>query len=112
SQERAWALATAAYMSAFQADYEALAVLPDQARAVAEELGDPAALAYTQHVLGARELFGHDRPDTAIPLLTEALAAYAATDVPPQYSDSARVELAAAYIFSHALDKADAVIEQ
>ncbi|GAB7003189.1 LuxR family transcriptional regulator [Nocardioides sp. AN3] len=115
SHERAWALATAAYIAVFQGDEEAMATLPEEALALARELDDAPAIAYALHALGMRQTVSSD-PSSAIPPLTEALEGYVRTGVQAQYPDSLRIELAAAYLFNGEVDHAakvlDALLEQ
>lgn len=110
SHERAWALATAAYISIFQGDDEAIASLPEAALELATRLNDPAAIAYSTHVLGMRQTLSDD-PASAIPLLTEALEGYASSTVQAQYPDSLRIELAAAHLLHRQIDEAAAVVD-
>ncbi|WP_460788129.1 ATP-binding protein [Nocardioides maradonensis] len=111
SHERAWALATAAYLATFERNLEALNTLPEEALALAEELGDPSAIAYAKHVLGAGRMLGPD-PGSAIPLLTEALQGYVDNNVPAQYPDSLLIELAAAHLFHGDIDVAAGIIDK
>ncbi|WP_207892279.1 LuxR C-terminal-related transcriptional regulator [Streptacidiphilus pinicola] len=111
SHERAWALATAAYIAIFQGDEHAVTVLPEVARDLAVRLDDPAALAYATHVLGMRQSLSDD-PASAIPLFTEALEQYSETGVTPQYPDSLRIELANAYILLGDFDKATNLVDE
>ncbi|GAA1949203.1 LuxR family transcriptional regulator [Nocardioides panacihumi] len=110
SHERAWALATAAYIATFQGDDVATSTLPEDALGLARELDDPAAIAYSLHVLGMRQTVSAD-PASAIPLLTEALEGYVRTGVQVQYPDSLRVELAAAYLFQGEVDEAATIVD-
>jgi non-specific serine/threonine protein kinase len=111
SRERAWALTTAAYIACFLDDEERLATLPDQAYQLALRLDDPRTLAYTTHVLGTREMVGDD-PASAIPLLTDALDRYAELEMSPHYTDSLRIELAAAHLFVGAVDEAATLVDE
>lgn len=97
SHERAWALATAAYVGAFLGDQDALTAAPEQARDLARQLGDTAALAYATHVIGMRLVVSSD-PASAVPVLTEALELYERAGANSQYPDSLRVELGAAHL--------------
>ena len=107
SRERAWALATAAYLAAFQGDDAGLATLPERARDLALELDDLPALAFANHVLGFRRSLGPAADlGEAIPLFAEALDQYAHTEVPVQYADSLRVELAVTHILLGDFDEA------
>ena len=110
SHERAWALATAGYIAICQGDDEAARALAEEARNLAVQLDDTAALAYANHVLGTRLYVGRD-PASAIPLLSRALEQYAGTDVTAQYPDSLRMELASAYIFLGEADKAATLVD-
>jgi len=111
SHERAWALATAAYIAVFLGDDDAIASLPEAAYELAARLDDPAATAYATHVLGMRQAVSDD-PGSAIPLLTEALEGYAGSDVQAQYPDSLKIELAAAHLFRREVDEAAAVVDE
>lgn len=110
SPERAWALATAAYIAFFQADQAAVAELPAQARQLAVELDDPAALAYATHVLGLQRFLSTDLAG-AVPLLVEALERYAETDVTAQYPDSLRTQLGLTHLLLGDLDSAAEVFD-
>ncbi len=109
--ERAWALATAAYVEIFLGGRVDPAVL-EEARRLAVQLGDAAALAYATHVLGVLQTMHHDNPLAGVRLLTEALRLYAETGVPSQYPDSTRVELAGAHLFLEEIDEAAAVLDE
>ncbi|GAB2459299.1 LuxR family transcriptional regulator [Jatrophihabitans fulvus] len=109
SRERAWALATFAYIAAFHGDEEVLATAPDEAYSVASQINDPATLAYAMHVRGTAWVV--EGPGRAIPLLNDALEQYADTDVPAQYPDSLRIELAAAHILNGDNDGASRVLD-
>lgn len=111
SHERAWALATAAYIAVFQGDDEAIATLPEAAYELAARLDDPAATAYATHVLGMRQTISND-PASAIPLFTEALEGYTRSKVQAQYPDSLRIELAAAHLFRREVDQAAVVVDE
>ncbi|WP_323375210.1 ATP-binding protein [Streptomyces sp. RB17] len=111
SRERAWALATVAYIAAFQGDEAAAAASAEDARKVAVQLDDPAALAYATHVRGMSKLLSTDLSG-AIPLLTEALEQYTETEAPATYPDNLQMELAAALILLGELDKAAEIIEE
>ncbi|TDB88721.1 LuxR family transcriptional regulator [Actinomadura sp. KC216] len=113
SHERAWALATTAYIAAFQGDHATLSALSEQARDLAVELDDLPALAFANHVLGFRQsLGGSARLATAIPLFGEALAQYARTGLEAQYAQSLLVELAATHIMLHEFDRAAEVADE
>ncbi|GCD88110.1 LuxR C-terminal-related transcriptional regulator [Nocardioides sp. LS1] len=111
SHERAWALATAAYVATFERNLEALHTLPEEALALAQQLDDPAAIAYAKHVLGTGRALGPD-PGSAIPLLTEALQGYLDCGVPAQYPDSLLIELAAAHLFHGDIDIAADIVDR
>ena len=111
SQERAWALATSAYIAAFQGDDTAVIALAEEAHRIAVDLGDPATLAYSTHVLGMLHALGDD-PASAIPYFIEAKRGYAGSDVSAQYADSLGIELAGAYIFAGQLDEAGRVVDE
>ncbi|GAB7003218.1 LuxR family transcriptional regulator [Nocardioides sp. AN3] len=99
SFERAWALATTAYIAAFQGDVMTTRTCADQAHELAVELDDLRALAFANHVLGfERSLGAASEIGAAIPMFEEALAQYAATDLVSQYAESLQVELAATLI--------------
>ncbi len=97
--ERAWALATAGYIAAFQGDMDRMFGCAEQARLLAVELGDLRAMAFAYHVLGfCKSLSRTDFAD-AVPLLTEALEQYTASGlIAQQYIDSLLVELATTYL--------------
>ncbi|MER7986138.1 LuxR C-terminal-related transcriptional regulator [Streptomyces noursei] len=110
SRERAWALATAAYIAAFQGD-EAAAPLAEEARKLAVRLDDLATLAYATHVLGMSKFLSTD-PAGAIPLFTEALQQYAKTKAPAHYPNNLRMELASALILLGEVDQAAVIIDE
>jgi non-specific serine/threonine protein kinase len=111
--ERAWALATTAYIAGFQGDYDALSTLADQAHALAVDLGDTAARAFANHVLGFGRSLGRSADmESAVPLFTEALEQYATTDVEAQYADSLMVELAATLIMMGDHDRAGEIADE
>ncbi|NBE49987.1 LuxR C-terminal-related transcriptional regulator [Streptomyces boluensis] len=106
-RERAWALATAAYIAAFQGDLGRMRTCAEEAHGLALEIGDLRALAFAKHVLGfVVSLVEPDSPD-AITLLTEALAQYDADgSISQQYTDSLLVELASVYLLMHEHERA------
>lgn len=109
SHERAWALATAAYIAVTRGD--AAVELAEAARDIAIELDDLAALAYATHALGARRYLSADMTG-AVPLLTEALKLYARTDVPAIYPELLRTELATAHVLLGEVDEAAEVVDE
>lgn len=110
--ERAWALATTAYIAGFQGDYDAVRTLADQAHELAVDLDDRAR-AFADHVRGfGRSLGGPADLESAIPLFTEALAQYTATGIEAQYADSLMVELAATLIMMGDYDRARAIADE
>lgn len=111
SHERAWALATAGYIAVFQGDEAAGLELPEQARKLAAQLDDPAALAYATHMLGMQRFLSTDLAG-AIPLFVEALERYADVEVTEQYPSSLRLELALAYLLIGELAKAAEVFDE
>ncbi|MFB7161035.1 LuxR C-terminal-related transcriptional regulator [Streptomyces sp. NPDC056242] len=111
SRERAWALATVAYIAACQGDEAAAAASAEDARKVAVQLDDPAALAYATHVRGLSKFLSTDLSG-AIPLFTEALERYAETEAPAHYPNNLQTELAAALILLGELDKAADIIDE
>ena len=111
SHQRAWALATAAYIAAFQGDEAEVTALSEEARNLAVQLDDPAALAYATHVLGLRHFLSTDLTG-ALSLFAEALEQYADTDVTAQYPDNLRVELATAHVLLGEADRAAEVFDE
>lgn len=111
SHERAWAQATAAYIAVFQDDETAATTLSEDAWNLAAQLDDPAALAYTTHVLGVRQFLSADLA-AAIPLFVEALEQYTHTDLPAQYADDLRMELATAHILLGEADEAAKLFDE
>ncbi|WP_459980325.1 ATP-binding protein [Nocardioides sp. AN3] len=109
SRDRAWALATAAYIA--PSDGDAAMGLAEAARSLAVELEDPAALAYATHVLGVRHYLSNDLT-RAVPLLVEALELYACVEVPAIYPEVLRTELVTAHILVGAIDEAAEVVEE
>lgn len=110
--ERAWALATTAYIAGFQGDYDALTTLADQAHELAADLDDRAR-AFANHVLGfGRSLGGSADQASAVPLFTEALAQYSAIGIEAQYADSLMVELAATLITMRDYDRAKVIADE
>jgi len=110
--ERAWALATTAYIAGFQGDYDTLTTLADQAHDLAAGLDDRAR-AFANHVLGfGRSLGGSAELETAVSLFTEALDQYAAAGIEAQYSDSLRVELAATLLMMGEYDRARVIADE
>jgi non-specific serine/threonine protein kinase len=111
SHERAWALATAAYIAVVQADEAAAMELLEEARQLAVQLDDTAALAYATHVLGVRHALGPDLAG-AILLFDEALRQYADTDLPAHYADILRIEMATVLVLLGEVDKAAEVVDE
>ncbi|MFI1434360.1 ATP-binding protein [Streptomyces lydicus] len=111
SRERAWALATVAYIAACQGDEAAAAASAEDAWTVAVQLDDPASLAYATHVRGLSKFLSTDL-SSAIPLFTEALEQYAETEAPAHYPNNLQTELAAALIHLGELDKAADIIDE
>lgn len=113
SHARAWGLATRAWIAAFQGDERSLSTMPEQAYEMALDLDDLSALALANHVMGFRQSLSRG-PDLAkaIPLFITALEQYAEAGVAMQYQDSARVELAVAYIMLHEFDQAAELAEE
>ncbi|MFI1434340.1 LuxR C-terminal-related transcriptional regulator [Streptomyces lydicus] len=110
--ERAWALATTAYIAGFQGDYDALTALSDQAHELAVGLDDRTR-AFADHVRGfARSLGGSADLASAVPLFTEALARYAASGLEAQYADSLMVELGASLLMLGEYDHARSVADE
>jgi non-specific serine/threonine protein kinase len=113
SHDRAWALATTAYMAAFQGDPATLTSYAHRARELALELDDLPALAYANHVRGFRQSLGQSGDlALALPMLEEALDQYLRCGVPAQFIDSLLLELASVHILLHDLDRASEVTEQ
>ncbi|WP_370937398.1 LuxR C-terminal-related transcriptional regulator [Amycolatopsis sp. cg13] len=111
SHEHAWALATRGYIAAFQGDEEKLAELPERARAMALSLGDLAALALANHVMGFRRSLEHGNIRAAIPLFNEALRQYDESGIRSQFHDSVVVELAVTHIALQEYDRAEELTE-
>jgi predicted ATPase/DNA-binding CsgD family transcriptional regulator len=111
SRERAWALATNAYIAAYQDDEATVTAMAEEAHRIGLQLGDPATLAYSTHVIGILHSLGDD-PTSAIPYFIEARRGYSHSDISPQYVDSLGIELAAAYMFTDQLDEASRVIDE
>ncbi|WP_370937408.1 LuxR C-terminal-related transcriptional regulator [Amycolatopsis sp. cg13] len=113
SLERAWALATTAYIGAFEGGDQTLANLPEQARDLAAELGDLGALAFANHVRGFFRSFGPaEKMGDALSIFAEALEQYAEAGVPAQYADSLRVEMATTYVLLGEFDRAAELVEE
>jgi non-specific serine/threonine protein kinase len=113
SHDRAWALATTAYMAAFQGDPETLASYAHRARELAIELNDLPALAYANHVRGFRQSLGQTGDVAlALPMLEDALDQYLQCDLPAQYIDSLLLELASVHILVHDLVRGSEVTER
>lgn len=113
SHERAWALATKAYMAAFQGDSETLATFAAGAKELALELDDLSAIAFANHVNGFRQSLGETGDVAlAVPMLEEALEQYLRCDVPAQYVDALLLELASAHILVHDLDRGSEITER
>ncbi|MFF8605655.1 ATP-binding protein [Streptomyces sp. NPDC015346] len=115
SRERAWALATASYITMTQGDEPTATALAEEARSLAARLGDRAALAYATHVLALCHclragLAEADLPG-AVPLFAEALQRYADAEVPAAYPNFARIELASVHILLGEADKAAEVVD-
>ncbi|GAA3649490.1 LuxR family transcriptional regulator [Nocardioides ginsengisoli] len=111
SRERAWALATTAYIAAFQGDQATVEAMAEEAHQIGLQLADTATLAYSTHVLGMLHTLSDD-PGSAIPYFIEARQGYAHSSVSPQYADSLGIELAGAYIFTDQLDEASQVVAE
>ncbi|MER7986170.1 LuxR C-terminal-related transcriptional regulator [Streptomyces noursei] len=112
SLERAWALATAGYIAAFQGDFERMRRCAEQAHRLALELGDLRALAFANHVLGFCMSLAKPHLADASTLLTEALDQYAASGlVAQQYPDSLLVELATVHLLRHDHERAAELTE-
>lgn len=111
SRERAWALATNAYVAAFQGDPATMEEMAEEAHRIGLQLADPATLAYSTHVLGMLHTLSDD-PGSAIPYFIEARQGYAHSDVSPQYAGSLGIELASAYIFTGRLAEASEVVSE
>ncbi|MEU5060139.1 MULTISPECIES: LuxR C-terminal-related transcriptional regulator [unclassified Streptomyces] len=110
--ERAWGLATTAYIAGFQGDYDTLTTLADQAHELAVDLDDRAR-AYADHVRGFRRSLGGSADlASAVPLFTEALSQYAASGLEAQYADSLMVELGASLIMLGDYDHARSVADE
>jgi predicted ATPase/DNA-binding CsgD family transcriptional regulator len=106
--ERSWALTTNAYVAVSQGDTSVVPALIEQARGAAPD--DPAAQAFALHVLGSLHTIEGDLSG-AIELLVDVLDRYASCDLPAQYADLARIELATAYIWSEKLDAATKIFD-
>lgn len=111
THERAWALATVAYLAIYQGDESSLTTLVDEAHELAERLDDDAALAYVTHVQGLRHFLDADLT-AAIPLFSDALVRYADADVRPLYPDTLQVELATALILLGKVDDAAEIVDE
>ncbi|NUR29108.1 MAG: AAA family ATPase [Catenulispora sp.] len=111
SHERAWALATNAYIAVFQGDEDAGMALPEQAHRLAVQLDDPTARAYATHLLALRGYLSTDL-DGSIPLFLAALELYAEYDVPLDYPNGLRIQLTIAYLLlGRTADAAEVVRE-
>lgn len=109
SLERAWALLTAAYLAVCQGD---TSVSPDLIRQAHETCPDDASVdAFAGLVLGTQVNIDGDL-GAAIGLLTDALRQLSVLDLPGQYADLARIELASALILSGELDAAAPVVDE
>ncbi len=106
--ERSWAFTTDAYLAVCQGDTSAVPALIQQARDAAPD--DAASQAYAQHVLGSQHAVDGDL-QRAVELLVDALERYASCDVPPQYPDLLRIELATTYILLEDVDAAATIID-
>lgn len=109
SLERSWALMTTAYLAVCQGDTD---VVPDLIRRAQEASPDDASVeAFAQLVIGTQRDIDGDLAG-AIGSLTDALERFATVDLPGQYADLARIELASVYILSGQLDAASTIVDE
>ncbi|GAB3857751.1 LuxR family transcriptional regulator [Nocardioides maradonensis] len=110
--EGAWALATSAYIAGFQGDLDTMHDYAAKAHAIAVELDDLRALAFTTHVLAFESSLGSSADlSSAVPLFEEALAQYAESGVAAQYAESLQVELGATLILLREYERAQEVAD-
>ncbi|MFG2446629.1 LuxR C-terminal-related transcriptional regulator [Nocardia fluminea] len=96
---RVWAMATAAYMDAFQGNHVRMHQRAEAAHALAVELGDPRTLAYANHVLGFSLSWTRSGLTRAVVLLARALEQYVDGGfIAQQYIDTLLVEFATTHI--------------
>lgn len=113
SHERAWALATAAYIACFSGDQLMLMSFSEQARELAASIADPTALAFATHVLAFRESLGNVTGLTSsIPMFARAFKQYTETGIARQYADTLLVELATAHVMLGEYERASEVTDE
>lgn len=111
TRERAWGLATAAYIAGVQGDGPGATGFARQAAELAAHLDDPGVRAYAKHVLAVSHYFRADLSE-AIVLFAQALDQYEDTDVEPQYPDLLRTEMATVLVLAGDLDRAAQVLDE
>ncbi|WP_109508557.1 ATP-binding protein [Nocardioides speluncae] len=107
--ERSWALVTMAYLAVCQGD---TGEVPELIRQALEATPDDASVgAFAQLVLGTERNIDGELSD-AVEFLTDALERFSTVDLPGQYADLARIELASAHILSGQLDAAGTLVDE
>jgi non-specific serine/threonine protein kinase len=108
--DRAWALATAAYVAMLQGDEQAGTTYLDESRRFGHELGDQAVVAYATHMKGLRGFLKGDLR-RAIEQFREGLELYADTGVPEDYPNGVRIQLAIAHLLLDEVEEAWRIVQ-
>ncbi|MFE5705402.1 LuxR C-terminal-related transcriptional regulator [Rhodococcus koreensis] len=105
SPERAWALATRAFVAALQGDQAAAATSLDECFAAAKDSPDETTEAYALHIRGlAAYLIGD--AEHGVQKMTEALARYTTLRAPAGLLTNLQIAMGLAYIFLEQPDQA------
>lgn len=105
SQDRAWALGTAAYIAVLQGDAAGASSFLEECVGLGQGLQDNAVLAYATSVRGLKEFLGAD-PNAAMPLFEDAQRRYAALNLPEDYLTTVLVDMALALVLRQEPDRA------
>jgi len=109
TRDRAWALATAAYVSVLRGDERTSAAYVMQSLEIGRGLGDSSVVAYATNIDGLRAFVTGDLRG-AVARWHHSLDLFGSTTASEDYPNGVRVQLAIAYLLLDELDNAERVV--
>jgi len=107
---RAWALMTGAYVTTLRGGDETVVAYLKESLEIGHEAGDPGVIAYATHQMANRQFLTGDLRG-AVDQFHTALRLYEACDLPADYVNSMRVQLALAHVLLEEVDEASQILE-
>jgi len=111
THERAWALATGAYVAALQGDEDSAASYLNESLQIGHQLDERDVIAYATHLMGLRGFLNGDLRG-AIEQFRSALELYADAGLPADYPNGLRVQLAMAHLLLDDVNEAWQILEE